>query len=107
MAMITTQLSYTILIYYIFTCLFLGVCTFLEAFAADLDGYLATADETIQELKEVNEATAMETQQRIKQLVHDIISTHSDLKMFGALYFRIGIFFIRGRYFKISRRKAF
>lgn len=84
--MMTIQLSYTILIYYIFTCLFLGVCTFLEAFAADVHGYLSTADELMQELNELNEVTAVQTQQRLK-LMHDIISTHSDMKMFSDFYY--------------------
>lgn len=73
-------------IYYAFTCLFVGVCSFLITFATDLDQCLTTFEEKIQKIIAKKKANATQTHQQIQLIIRDIIIFHADVKQFSVVY---------------------
>lgn len=73
---ICIQLHYMYLVYLIFTCFFLGVCTFFIAFSDDLTFILSLLEKEAQIfIKEAN----YKSLQKMNALVHAYVSFHGDV----------------------------
>lgn len=71
------------MIYWIFTCLFLGLCEFFKAFASDIESELKSIEEQIQlfaNRKIRNTIQSQKQQQKVKTTIHDFIAIHAEAK---------------------------
>lgn len=76
------QLYYIAFIYLTFTCMFLGFCTFLSAFATDSAERLNDAEKEIQSY--INRRHTIQSQQPLMKPIHDFIAIHSEAKQLSS-----------------------
>lgn len=80
MIAVTVQIDYMYAIYYTFTCMFIGVCTFFLVFAADLEQCFTDLDASIRILAECKESKVAQQQIEVKRTMHDILRCRAEMK---------------------------
>lgn len=77
----TLQMCSLYSVYLVFTCIFFGICSYLVAFAVDLEHCLAAFEKKIQQFDRIernnDRVTAHELYLELKGILHDTISFHT------------------------------
>lgn len=80
-------------VYLVFTCIFFGICSYLVAFAADLEHCLTTLDGKIQQFDGTERNNERVAYRELKGILHGTIAFHADVMQLSE--FKLGRLFLR------------